>query len=62
MSSVGEADAEKAHFFVISKVYLCRMAQHLEKSCTKEKDSEKSIIGRRVRKSALLCRIRTTRL
>ena len=33
-----------------------------EKSCTKEKDSEKSIIGRRVRKSALLCRIRTTRL
>ena len=40
MSSVGEADVEKAHFFVISKVYLCRMAQHLEKSCTKEKDAE----------------------
>lgn len=42
MSSVGEADVGKAHFFVISKVYLCRMVQHPEKSCTKEKDSEKS--------------------
>lgn len=62
MSSVGEADVEKVHCSAISKVYLCHMAHHREKSCTKVRDSERPTTERKARKSALLCRIRTTRL
>ena len=47
---------------LLRQVYLCHMAHHREKSCTKVRDSERPTTERKARKSALLCRIRTTRL